>query len=668
MSKLGLVDNADWIKQVWRSDPAQVDDMSFAMTMASRADYSFSDTGPGGSPCLNPQPQSCRNADLRVGLANTTGLKIGRIYAEDAEAGNQVIHIRAGITRFNSLGSFYTSAYDPEAGQLANTGRVRSMFIGLVSTAISIVIGVAVWPILAINFILYVGRRATMKPRSKYAYLHPTMINFWRRANLICTQFGVDDNFIPTILSKEGEQMFGESLVTTEADRKHLGRYFKDLFNSEGGLDMFSVATRWHRNNNVRMKRLENAGDNFGTLLAGALFSGPAGLYLGLKATYNAARDILVEKHVTPTPTLQAYQQRWLEMPANKPVNTKQSENTLESSGQTTGTGAADVVKVPNVKEDGEEKTKSWWEQMTRFAMLELDDGGAFVSFRVVDTGASSMSASNQTAESEAKQKFDSIVESSRNATFNLAGGNIGDGWLAELTESVLSLGKAVVTTVGNNLGLTITGALAGGANIDIPQRYVGSSANMPSMNYTFELNATYNNPYNRLVQLWMPLSALIALSFPQQTGLQSYSGPPVLELYDRGKAQSRYCIVQTISISTGEANLSFNDKMKPSSIKVSINFVDLSPIIYAPISQGFSFDPTVGVFDEDTNFTDYIKCITGVELSKQIYYLQKLKTNLTKKLATVSNTLSPAHFGAMIGNFGPARVLDLFLPGTQLK
>jgi hypothetical protein len=72
--------------------------------------------------------------------------------------------------------------------------------------------------------------------------------------------------------------------------------------------------------------------------------------------------------------------------------------------------------------------------------------------------------------------------------------------------------------------------------------------------------------------------------------------------------------------------------------------------------------------FDEDTNFTDYIKCITGVELSKQIYYLQKLKTNLTKKLATISNTMSPAHFGAMIGNFGPARVLDLFLPGTQLR
>ena len=664
MSKLGLVDNGSWIKQVWRSDPAHVDDIAYAMQIASRADYSFSDTGPGGSPYLNPPPQSCRNADIRTGLASTTNLKTGRIYFEDTEMNAQVIHIRAGVTRYNSLGSFYTTAYDSEAGQLANTGRVRGLFAGFVSTVLTVVIGVAIWPILAINFITYVASRATMKPRSKYAYLHPTMINFWRTANIVLTQFGVDDEFIPLVFEKESEQMFGEEIKTSPDDRKHLGKFFKDVFNSSGGIDMFSIATRWHRNNNARMKKLNNSFDNFAEGLE--WFSSP-----GLKALavlYNSASKLLSDNPKPPAGTLKAYQDRWLAIPANTPVSNTAAPNTLETSGQTSGSGAEDTIKVPNVKEDGEEKTKTWWEKFTMFAMLELDDGGAFVSFRVDDTGPSAMSLSNQTGESEVKQKFDSMVESSRNTTFNFAGGNVGDNIVANAVEELFSLGKTVISTVGNNLGLSITGALAGGANIDIPMRYTGTSANLPSMNYKIQLRVTYNNEYCRFIQLWMPLAALIGLSFTKQTGLQSYGPPPVLELYDRGRAQSRYCMVQTIAISSGEGNLSFNDKNKPFAIDVSLNLVELSPIIYAPISQGFSFDPTVTVFDEDTNFTDYIKCITGVELYKQIYYLHKLKNNLTRKLANVSNALSPAHFGAMVGSFGPARVLDLFLPGTQLR
>ena len=203
---------------------------------------------------------------------------------------------------------------------------------------------------------------------------------------------------------------------------------------------------------------------------------------------------------------------------------------------------------------------------------------------------------------------------------------------------------------------------------MDIPQRYAGSTASLPQMSYTIELNATYNNAYCRLIQLWMPLSCLIALAWPQQTGAQTYSGPPVLELYDRGHAQTRYGIVESMTISVGEGNLSYNSEWKPSSIKVNITIRDLSPIIYAPISQGFSFDPTAIIFDEDTNFSDYTACISGVELHKQIYYMQKLARNLTKKLALTKLTLSPAHFGAMLGNFGPARVLDMLLPGTQLR
>ena len=150
MSK--LCSNASWIKQAWRCDPATVDDIGKSMKFASRANYSFSDTGPGGSPTMNPPPQSSINTDLRVGLASTTDLKIGRKYYETAGSNAQIIYLRGGVTAYNSLATFYVSAYDPAAGQLANTGRVAgNLLTGFLATAITAVIGITtnLWPLLS---------------------------------------------------------------------------------------------------------------------------------------------------------------------------------------------------------------------------------------------------------------------------------------------------------------------------------------------------------------------------------------------------------------------------------------------------------------------------------------------------------------------------------------
>ena len=276
------------------------------------------------------------------------------------------------------------------------------------------------------------------------------------------------------------------------------------------------------------------------------------------------------------------------------------------------------------------------------------------------------MSLNNQLGESEVKQKFDSITDSARNSIFSFAGGNIGDGIVASAMEAVFNGAKTVGAELGSAIGMDVVGALMGGANIDFPQRYVSSQSNLPTMSYTIELNATYNNPYCRFVQIWLPLAALIALTHPQQTGAQSFTSPPVLEIYDRGHAQSRYAMATSVSISCGEGNQGFNIDWKPSSAKVSITFTDLSTIIYAPISQGFSLDPLSIIFDEDTSFTDYLACISGLELTKQIYYSQKIKRRFTEKLNRVSNFFSPAQFGMMAAD--TMRVFDIFLPGIQLK
>lgn len=667
-----LLSNMGWIKQAWRADPAHIEDVGHAIRYATFADYAFSDTAPGGSPCMNPPPQACRHADIRTGISSSK-LKIGRSYFENIEANGQYIHIRAGTTIYNSLAKFYTSAYDPDTAQLSLTGRVARTMTGLISTALSIAIGIAFWPITAINFLIDLAKAASLRPRTKYAYLHATMLNTWRRTNIIATKLAINDGFIEMVWDKNtdgGVPMVGDVADYDGRSRQYMHRMFPDLFNKSGDLDVFATFTRWHRNNTARQKLVEKHADRliagYGFLAGLTLFGAipTAAAVAGIYLTGNQI-DAFHSSVKPSSRTLNEYQDQWLGISFNKPVSGGVLSGTVNSGDISTKSpnASSDIIALPD-----QDDNKGWWARFKEFFAAELDDGAAFMSFRVSETGASTMSLNNQTGESAVKSQMDSITESARSSTFNLAGGNIGDGVISSFVETLFNIGKATVSNIGQSFGLQIGGALAGGANIDFPQRYVSSASSLPTMSYTIELNATYNNPYCRLVQLWVPIAALIAISHPQQAGSQSYAPPPVVEVYDRGHAQTRYGIVQSVSFSIGEGSQSHNSDWKPSSAKATITFIDLSSIMYAPISEGFSFNLTKTIFDEDTAFTDYLAAISGVELYRQIYWFQKLKNRVTETLSRIGTATNPAHFGAMAGELSVMHLFDFLLPSHSIR
>ena len=64
---------------------------------------------------------------------------MGRYYSEAIDDHNQIIHMRFGVPKFNSMTTFFTSFYNSEASQLARTGRSTS-FIFKVGQAIGFVV------------------------------------------------------------------------------------------------------------------------------------------------------------------------------------------------------------------------------------------------------------------------------------------------------------------------------------------------------------------------------------------------------------------------------------------------------------------------------------------------------------------------------------------------
>ena len=115
----------------------------------------------------------------------------------------------------------------------------------------------------------------------------------------------------------------------------------------------------------------------------------------------------------------------------------------------------------------------------------ELRDGGAFVSFRVDDTGSVSESFSNNFKPSSLAEKINSAAASSRSVMFNLSGGNIGDNPLANLMESMVGGVKSILENTVEAIGLGGLAIMGGGGTLDMPKYWESSEAQQPKPGYS---------------------------------------------------------------------------------------------------------------------------------------------------------------------------------------
>jgi hypothetical protein len=211
-------------------------------------------------------------------------------------------------------------------------------------------------------------------------------------------------------------------------------------------------------------------------------------------------------------------------------------------------------------------------------------------------------------------------------------------------------------------------------------------------MSYTINLVSPYGNPMSQMMNIHIPLACLLALALPLSTGKQSYTSPFLIEIYDKGRQQSRLAIVDSMSVTRGTGNLGFTNEGHVMAIDVSFTVKDLSSVLHMPIAQGISFSAAAagaiaggalagvvgaaggfglgaiaaGAFDEDTVFTDYMAVLGGMGLADQIYAWRKYKLNLTKTMANFSTWSSWAHWASWAGNTPPGRLISMVYKGVQ--
>jgi hypothetical protein len=671
MASTVLSDDSTWVQQsflVPLADLATVDQTNRYFTTAS---LKYADSKPGGNLGINGIPAFTRTADLRVTNRLNTTAPLGRFSSEAYDDNKQVIHMRFGVSAFNSLTSFFTSFYDTRAGQLARTGRSDSMFYNF-GVAAGLIVQVLNWQLLAVHLLGTAIKYFANVPRSRFAYLKPTMPLYWNAVQSMVNQIAVNRGIVPrvgAVNSQAGDlDDVSGGYDWTTGDSAILNQLLPDIFEPNGQIDVYKLATRYHRIERKWYKKME-------------------GLSNGDTIDLNSLVQQMAATTMTDDAPLgyQAYLQNWLSASAISVAQggTDASTQTATSDDTSSTTpGADDTTEDINTMVDNDDSFGS-------FLSAEFDDGGAFASFRVNYTGSVSESFSSSHSPSDIQDKINSASSSARAMKFNLADGNVDDGVIGTALQGIAGAVGNLASGVADSLHISGFAALAGAALVDIPHKWDGSTANLPRGNYTMELRSPYGNPISQMINLYIPLCMLLAGGLPLATGKGSYTSPFVSELYDRGRCQTRYGMIEQITVTRGVGNLGFNREGNAMGIDVSFTVVDLSSVLYMPIAQSISLASSAamtaaaatgstaveyvtaaatvpGIFDDQSVFSDYMAVLSAMGLSDQIYSWRRFKLNVTRALADANTFFDKAHMASFLGNTMPGRLMGMFYRGID--
>jgi len=638
-SILNSVRDTTWLRNAVLAKTAKAKMLDARASTFTTADLKFTDTRLGGNFCINPLPQFTRYADIkRRGLA-VDGAGMGRYHSEAFDDHYQIIHLRMGIPTFNSLAFFIGSFYDAQAGLAARTGRASSFFFTL-GNAAGWVVSVMSWKLQALAMLGKAFLFFTETSTSKFYTVKPTMPLYWTSVQNIMSQLSVNLGLIPRAF---GNDPVGggpnQGYQFGERERKIMNEAMPSTFFNSGNIDVFAVAGRAQRLARKQMRAFENANAATTTVAS------------ALNAAYFAGEGVSENETM---PSYQAYINKW-----------------LKSSGTTPGDAKAQTLETIDTLAAGKESFGDFLE-------AELDDGGAFASFRVNYTGSVSESFSNQTGESEIASKFANLSSSGRNLTFNLAGGNLFPG-AGAVVEAITSFATGALGSVGLS---GVVAALSGGAVVDIPQQWKSSMANLTKSTYTIDLVTPYNHPMAQLMYIYLPMAMLMAAALPRATGKQSYTSPFVLEYYDKGRTQSRLGMFDSLSFTRGIHNLGFNKDQRAMGVRATFSIADMTGMMSIPLSQGSSLGEAVlagaigspmavvnkltdGFFDDHNAYSDYMASLASLGLADQIYRSRKFKLNATREMVRWESWTSPSRWAAVMADTLPGRLVSAFYTGT---
>jgi len=643
-----LKEDHRWIRQMFLTDGNSFDDFLRSKRTATSNFYKYEDTTLGGHRTMNPPPQFTRFCDPK-GDRLLPGISrgMGDYYSEAIDDNARTISMRFGVPEYTGLVSFFSNFYSSDAAQVVKSGKSSSFFYdaGKLSGY------VAILPFMPFIMIGRTLKALAGTPSTRFYYLRPSMPIYWNAvqsfANRLAANIGLtmgqqntelavaklDAQGMPVKNPETGAIVYDN--INFDVPNSQFDEYLKllpELWTPNGSIDVYSLSNR--------AQRLSDVWNNYLAKIATdtAIVSDESWRQRLTSYPGHTHKEMIDALNGTP---LQLALQRWYNTPAG--------ERALDDQGKDPKRGEIT-------------KDASAVDRFMNYALAEARDGAQFVSFYIQEGGTASESFSNSTRAPDIGEKFNSVSSGVRQARINFADGNTG---IAPIDAAIGAATEFINGAVG---GIQMSGllALAGNALTDIPKVWDSSTSSLPRMDYTIQLRSPYGNKLSRFQNLLLPLAMILVGGLPRSTGAQSYGAPFLVELYDKGRAQTRLGMIESINVTRGVGNIGWNQDDEFLGIDVQFSVVDLSSIMHMPL--GTSSGPLDVIrpgglnrafFGDDTAFTDYLAVLSSMGLADQIYRTRALARNWRRMKLEFNSFFSVSHAASWFGGTLPGRVIS---------
>lgn len=651
-----------YLQQAFMLSPSGSQEIISDNRRVSIARNKFTDTTPGGNFWINPPPQWAPTCDIRVSRYwNDQFSGMGGDYSNAIDDNADVIYCRMGVPEFNGLFVFLSNMFDASTAYLARTGRAP----GWIFKAFELFGSIIAWPLQAISVTYTTVRWMAGIPKNRFYYSKNAMPLYWKASTGMLNSLMLKMSIIPPAFRTRQDQVQENSYdfsSYTPNERKELANLLPGLWKADGSVDLYYLANRATRKHirwqKALKQRIENGNVN--------------NQVQAVDAIYKHANEWNDPAGDSSTSNINSYLDSYYKTglgTAGDP-NTPESAGSYEvdSSGVSPTTPRDENGAITQVTDV--ETKKGFYQSIMDHLESELHDGGGFLGLKVNHNGSISESFSNSTKDNPLEGILNSTSQSAQDARMMAAGGKTG----VPLVDDAIEMATSAVQGLASGTMLSgVVSTLMGQGFVEIPKMWADSSANLPRETYTVQLRSPSGHPVSRVQNLIIPFVCILNMGLAHSAGAQSYTSPFLVELYSKGRTQTRLGIIDSISVTRGVGNVGWSRDKHPLGMDITFSVVDLSPCMHMPIDPALNISDFTNpsavaqkIFVDDNNYSDYLSSVAAVSLSEQIYSSQKLAKVLAKTQMDVKQWVSPTQMAANFSQTLGMQFLSAFMQGTM--
>lgn len=678
----------------------------------------------GDNRYVNPLAQSNPNCDPRNGrFMNSYEGGMGAMYKEIYEDNVSLVTITPGVAQFAGLLPFITNMFSPTAAIIANKGRAPSTAFYIGQAAGSI----AFWPMQLISVSIQFLGFLTDSPKTSFYTIKPTMGAYSMAANGVLNDLMVKLGWVDPVLPKYKQESH-DNLYGKDPDYDNtnavssLQALMPDVINKDGTIDLMRLIMKGSRKHRFLLKNLakldedpsitttEQKENAMKAVIENANFT--PDVVIGdptqdfITKEMGSVSKVRGEEEGNFPEQDSAYlnQDAYSDPTAGSAVGTNSVTSSVEG-GEEGGRTFQDVImdaesvggysslppennpnegggraqpgtskpeqERPSTYVEDNPNDRSWGGDIADLVETAIFGGMDGITWRVEGGGGPTTDTfSNSTAQSPMAGKFNSAVQEANNFKFDVAGGATGigivDGLINTFKDGVMGLASGSVI---GNLPL----ALAGNAQIKIPDHWDGSTTQLHRETYTITSHCNYAHPFEQVMKIWVPFALFLPLVAPFSTGGSSHTSPFYVKLFSQSRGIIRTGLVESASFTFGDGEGGWTKDRKPLNLKIEFSVVDLEPLVSVPIDRSISVLDVTNLsgaanklFDDDSAYNNYLSRLTGLSYLDTILKYSRLNRQLTNARISIATSMSSQNIAAKIMDTPAASLATLFTKSMQ--